>query len=50
MIFLTLPPMVVLLIPVILLEVFASKKKIENENQKIIILGTCKMCEGLRLS
>ena len=39
MIFLTLPPMVVLLIPVILLEVFAAKKKIEKENRKKVWLG-----------
>ena len=39
MIFLALPPMVVLLIPVILLEVFASKKQITKENRKKVWLG-----------
>ena len=39
MIFLTLPPMVVLLLPVIVLEVLAAKKQIKNENQKKVWLG-----------
>jgi hypothetical protein len=39
MIFLTLPPMVVLLIPVILLEVYASRKRVRKENKKKIWLG-----------
>jgi len=42
MIFLTLPPMVVLLIPVILIEEFAGRKRINKVSQKKRLLGITK--------